>query len=160
VKFPIEAGHIMTFARAVGDPNRIYYDEEYAASTEPGQVIAPPTFVRASAQFDPNYPLRPKIGESWHGSGRTPSGVVSTNGSTSGGTGLHAEQHFEYHRDVHVGDVLTLTERAGERWEREGRRGGTLAFQENITEYRNQHGDLVVTSRSVVVRTSRTVEVE
>ena len=29
-KFPIEAGHIMLFARAVGDDNQIYYDEDYA----------------------------------------------------------------------------------------------------------------------------------
>ena len=28
--FPVEAGHIMMFARAVGDANKIYYDEAYA----------------------------------------------------------------------------------------------------------------------------------
>ena len=28
-KFPIEAGHIMLFARAIGDKNPIYHDEEY-----------------------------------------------------------------------------------------------------------------------------------
>ncbi|HJP52193.1 MAG TPA: MaoC family dehydratase N-terminal domain-containing protein, partial [Pseudomonadales bacterium] len=61
-KFPIEAGHIMMFARSIGDANEIYYDEDYAKSTEPGCTIAPPTFVQASAQFDPNYFLRPKIG--------------------------------------------------------------------------------------------------
>ena len=27
---PIEKGHIMMFARAIGDENPIYYDEEYA----------------------------------------------------------------------------------------------------------------------------------
>ncbi len=51
--FPVEAGHIMLFARAVGDPNPVYADAEYAASTEVGSVIAPPTFVQASAQWDP-----------------------------------------------------------------------------------------------------------
>ncbi len=61
-KFPVEAGHIMMFARAVGDANRIYYDEAYARTTEAGSIIAPPTFVQASAQFDPDYRLRPTIG--------------------------------------------------------------------------------------------------
>ena len=34
--FPVEAGHIMMFARAVGDANKIYYDEAYAKTTESG----------------------------------------------------------------------------------------------------------------------------
>ena len=29
-KFKVEAGHITLFARAVGDANQIYSDEEYA----------------------------------------------------------------------------------------------------------------------------------
>lgn len=77
-KFPVEAGHIILFARAVGDKNPIYYDENYAKGTEPGGTIAPPTFVQSSAQFDPDYGLRPKFGERWFGSGREPTGVVRT----------------------------------------------------------------------------------
>ena len=61
-RFPIEAGHVMMFARSIGDPNPIYSDAEYAAASEVGAIIAPPTFVQASAQFDDDYPLRPKIG--------------------------------------------------------------------------------------------------
>jgi len=29
-RFPVEAGHIMLFARSVGDPNPVYHDEEHA----------------------------------------------------------------------------------------------------------------------------------
>ncbi len=32
-KFPVESGHIMMFARSVGDANEIYYDSDYAAGT-------------------------------------------------------------------------------------------------------------------------------
>ena len=42
----------MMFARSVGDPNQIYYDADYASDTEPGTIIAPPTFMQASAQFE------------------------------------------------------------------------------------------------------------
>ena len=49
-KFPVDASHIMMFARAVGDPNRIYHDVDYAKNTEPGGLIAPPTFPRAREQ--------------------------------------------------------------------------------------------------------------
>ena len=156
-KFPIEAGHIMLFARAIGDDNQIYYDEAHAKKTEPGSIIAPPTFVQASAQFDPEYRLRPKIGEPWFGSGKEPTGVSRESGGGGGG-GLHAEQHYEYHRHPKPGDVLTATVKAGKTWEKEGRRSGKLTFTETITEYRDQHGELVVTARGVGVRTERPVD--
>lgn len=164
-KFPIEAGHIMMFARAIGDDNPIYYDEEKAKNTEPGEIIAPPTFVQASAQFDPDYGLRPKIGQPWFGSGKTPTGIVpkapnkadskSENDQSTSGGGLHAEQHYEYHRHLKIGDVLSATTKQGETWEKQGRRAGKLTFNETITEYRDQNGDLVITARSVGVITER-----
>ena len=178
-KFSVEASHIMMFARAVGDANRIYYDEEYAKGTEPGGIIAPPTFAQASAQFQENYSLRPKIGKPWFGSGATPSGTLmppgqaaepadepksgakeggqkKTSGAAAGG--LHAEQHFTYHRQLQPGDVLTASAKPGKTWEKQGKRAGKLVFSETITEYRDQHGELVVTARGVGVRTERVIE--
>lgn len=157
-RFPVEAGHIMMFARAVGDANPIYYDEEAAKKTEPGVIIAPPTFVQSSAQFDPDYFLRPKIGEPWFGSGKTATGVESGSSDGGSGTGLHAEQHYEYHRQPRAGDVLTATTKPGKTWEKEGRRAGKLKFSETIIEYRDQNGELVVTARGIGVRTERAVD--
>jgi len=197
--FPVEAGHVLMFARSIGDPNPVYSDADHAAATEVGGLIAPPTFVQASAQFDPDYGLRPRIGKPWFGSGRYPSGLQrppddpadgdgstdaapattadgssgagsdagsgSGEGSTpkakrSGGSGLHAEQHYTYHRPVRVGDVLTATTTPGKRWEKQGRRAGVLVFMETVTEYRDQAGELVVTARGVAVRTERAVQTD
>ena len=83
-RFPVESGHIMMFARSVNDDNQIYYSQEYAQSTEVGHIIAPPTFVQSSAQFDPNYFLRPKVGQPWFGSGKDPSGVAREGGGGGG----------------------------------------------------------------------------
>ena len=47
VAFPVEAGHVMLFARSIADPNPIYSNPEYAANTELGSIIAPPTFTEA-----------------------------------------------------------------------------------------------------------------
>ncbi len=159
-KFPVEASHILMFARSVGDYNEIYADEEYAKTTEPGSVIAPPTFVQASAQFDPDYFLRPKPGKPWFGSGKEPTGVKKESGSGGGGGGggLHAEQHYEYHRHPKPGDILTATEKPGKKWEKQGKRSGKLIFSETVTEYRDQSGELVVTARSVGVQTERPVD--
>jgi hypothetical protein len=158
-RFPVEATHILMFARAIGDPNPINEDEDYARTTEDGHVIAPPTFIQASAQFDPSWPLRPKIGEPWFGSGKEPTSAKKNpsrgGGEGGGGAGLHAEQHFEYHRHLRPGDVLHGVEKPGRRWEKEGRRGGKLSFMETITEFYDQNDELVITARSVGVRTEK-----
>jgi acyl dehydratase len=169
-KFPVEASHILMFARAINDPNPIYSDAEFAARSEVGGVIAPPTFTQSSAQFDPDYFLRPKIGQPWFGSGKEPTGAVrrAPSGGGSGEArpsgaaagGLHAEQHFEYHRPLRAGDVLTGTTQPGNTWEKQGRRGSKLIFSESVTEYRDQTGELVVTARGVGVRTETVVQQE
>src|SRR5262244_594849 len=99
-RFPVEAGHILMFARSIGDANPVYADADSDAARAVGGVIAPPTFVQASAQYDPDYPLRPKIGRPWFGSGKEASGRRRESGGAGGGrsgggggggggTGLH-----------------------------------------------------------------------
>ena len=159
-RFPIESGHILMFARAIGDTNPVYADPEKA--------VAPPTFVQASAQFDPDYMLRPHPGRAWMGSGGSPIQAAARAAASGGGggapggggmaRGLHAEQHYTYHRPLRPGDVLSATSRSGESWEKEGRRGGKLRFNESFTDYHDQHGELVVTARSVGVSTERAPE--
>lgn len=141
-RFPVEAGHVLAFRRACGDPAA-----EAGADTA-GQILAPPTFVQAGAQFEPGHRLRPGV-EPWWGSAGGP-GVMP-----EGGGGLHAEQSYVYHRPVRVRDVLSAKDRPGETWEKTGR-SGTLRFSETITEYRDADGELVVTARAVSVhRTPR-----
>jgi hypothetical protein len=145
-KFPIEPGHVMMFARAIGDDNQIYFDEEYAKTTEVGTRIAPPTFPIADVHFDPERPIpgrpRPEQGEGGGGQRR-------------GGGGLHAEMTFEYKRPLRVGETLTKKSKPGETWEREGRRGGKLTFSERISEYYDDSGELVAVAKFVGVQTER-----
>ncbi|MEU1370881.1 MaoC family dehydratase N-terminal domain-containing protein [Streptomyces sp. NPDC005803] len=136
-RFPVEAGHILMFRRAVG-----YADAEDGADTA-NIEFAPPTFVQASAQFEPGHRLRPGR-ETWFGSAGGPGEMPE------GGGRLHAEQKYTYHRPVRVGDVLSAVERDGETWEKKGR-SGTLKFAEMITEYRDRSGELVVTATAVSV---------
>jgi hypothetical protein len=162
-RFPVEASHIMMFARAIGDPNPAYRDPDSPEAKAAGGLVAPPTFAMASWQFEPEHPLRPDPAKPWFGSGREPTGRVSTGGGGGGGGGggLHAEQHFEYHQPMRAGMVLTSTQKQGDTWEKESRRGGTLKFSETLTEFRDAStGELVVTARMVGVRTERPVDKE
>ena len=145
ITFPVEASHIMMFSRSIGD-----FSADYDAN-----AAAPPTYAQSVAQFNPDYFLRMKDDEPWFGSGKNPSGIE---GKPASSGGLHAEQHFDYERPIRPGDVLTVTTRDGNTWERESKRAGKLMFSERITEYRDQNGDLVCTARSVGVKTERPVE--
>lgn len=148
-RFPVEETHILFFARAIGD-----YNPRFTDPTAPGGMVAPPTFVVAGAQFDPENPLRPKPGEPWFGSGREPSGARRESGGA-----LHAEQSFDYHKPLRPGMVLVTRERDGAEWEKAGRRGGNLKFKERIIEYVEQStGEPVVTARMVSVVTERPAE--
>jgi len=158
IRFPIEAAHVLMFARALGDPNPVYADAACAAAQGLAAVIAPPTFPIAADHFDPDYERRPRPDVPWFGSGRNP---VSDSGgpqlTETGPSGFHAEQHFVYHRYPKVGDRLRGQERDGESWYKQGRRGGKLSFSERITEYRDEAGGPVVTARWVSVLTERHV---
>jgi hypothetical protein len=140
-KFPVEAGHIMMFARAIGDENPAYHR---AAGDSDEAALAPPTFTMASAHYDPEYHLRPRPGQEWFGSGHGPGEMPE------GGGGLHAEQHFEYHRPVRAGETLYVRTVPGNSWEKQGRTG-RLLFSERITEYRDADGEPVVTALTVAV---------
>lgn len=158
-EFPIEKGNVMTFARSIGDPNPMYFDEEFARHSEFGRIIAPPTFAVADAQFNPNYALRPQIGQPWFGSGREPFGVEVSNEAPIS-TGLLAEQNFEYFRPFGPGEVLTITRYEGRSWEREGRRGGAMLFKETYTDYHDPAGELVLRMTTVDVFISQDLKDE
>jgi MaoC dehydratase-like protein len=151
-KFPIEASHILMYARAIGDDNPIYTDDDYAASTELGGIIAPPAFMQAGQHFDPVYPLRPTLGKPWIGSGKM--ATSAQQGKSSAGESLHAEHHFQYHRHPRVDEVLTATSKPGKSWEKESKRSGKMYFSEIVVEYRDENDELVITETWVGVTTS------
>jgi hypothetical protein len=69
---------------------------------------------------------------------------------------MQAEQHYEYHEPLRPGDVLTVERSPGRTWEKQSARSGTLYFEEEITRYTNQRGELAVVAKRVRVITGRT----
>lgn len=133
--FDIEAGHVLAFARAVGD-------EQLAQDVPVPGTPVPVTFPAAAVQFDPT-----------HMRGLRPSGALAAASSTAGGSVLHAEQEFEYFAPLHVGDSLTVTEYDGASWRKQSRRAGALTFREIVRDYHDAAGALVLRSRMVLVDT-------
>jgi hypothetical protein len=133
--FRVEPGHVLAFARAVGD------DDLASGLPAPGTVV-PATFPAAAVQFDPA-----------HMRGLRPSGALAATSSSTGGSVLHAEQEFEYFAPIRVGDQLTVTEYDGDSWRKQSRRAGGLTFREVIKDYRDASGELVMRARMVLVDT-------
>jgi hypothetical protein len=161
-KFPVDLTTIMLFASALGETNRAYYDDEYAQKNDLGGVIPPPTFAMAGSHWNPNAglrgvrqipapPPRPAPKESEPSESKSGGGVDISRL-------LHGEQRFIYHKPLHPGTVLAVTNKPGKRWEKQGKRGGTMQFSETITEYRDEAGELVITAVSVGIITGQVVE--
>ena len=140
-RFPVEAGAILAFARALGDPNPVYSDATVARREGFTDVLAPPTFTMVADAFDPAYPRRLGVG---------PEGVASRD--TPYDALLHVHHRFEYHRHVCAGETLTARRLPATEWTKQGRRGGRLDFVETVTEFVDDTGTVAISSAWTDVR--------
>jgi acyl dehydratase len=159
-RFPVDRTAILNFAASLGETNRIYWDEEWAGATAVGGVIAPPTFTAAGSHWNPDNVFRgirkipPPAGSAGEGGGA----ATRSGGGRDIARVLHGEMRFEYHKPIRPGMTLAASGRPGRSWYKEGRRGGRMRFSETIVEYRDERGELVVTSTSVGIVTEKAVE--
>lgn len=137
--FEVEAGKVEEFARAVGDDDPAYRDEDVATERGFDGVPAPLTFTRVA--FFPRY--RPERIDEIRpfDLGFDPQHTV------------HGEQEYEFERVVQVGDVLTGTITLTDVYQREGSRGGSMIFAEFEIEYHDGDGELVITERTTIIET-------
>lgn len=126
--FDIEKGMIRRFARAVGDPNPLWQDEEYAAKGSYGGIIAPPTFVITLGfeQIERMLTL------------------------DSSQAVLHGSTELECYQPVRAGDVITVSTMIANVRERQGKMGKTVFVTFNIS-YRNQRQEAVARCRQMAI---------
>jgi acyl dehydratase len=134
---PVEWGKVREFARAIKDPNPVYFDPE-AAGKECGGIPIPPTFLMTSSF--------------WQDAESAPSANLDIRRI------LHGEQEFQFLKPIFVGDTLTGVMRVADVYEKEGGRGGRMTFVVLETEYTNQKGEKVALSRSTVIETGQAVK--
>jgi acyl dehydratase len=130
----VEKGQLRFFAKATGETNPIYFDEDAARAAGHPTLPAPPTFLFSLALGAPA--RRGNILDPESGLGVDIRRV------------LHGEQRFEYHRQIYAGDRVTLVTTTSEIYEK---KGGALEFVTQDTEATNDAGDLLATMRTVTV---------
>lgn len=129
--YEVEKGAIRKFAEAIGDPNPLWQDEEYASKSRYGGIIASPTFL-FSLRFD-EVTLRITELE------------CPLKNELNGGS------EIEYFQPVRPGDVITVKAKLTNITERQGRSGKLLFFPIDLT-YENQKGELVAKHRFNFIR--------
>lgn len=118
-------------------PPRIFWDAEYAATTQWGGIVAPPDFNPFAWPLERPKPAAPGL------MGARPDGKAMT--------GMNGGQTDTYGVRMRPGDVVSERHRLVDWWEREGRLGHTL-YVRNEIEWRNQDAELVRTRLSIGIR--------
>jgi acyl dehydratase len=130
----VEEGAIQRYAQAIGDPNPLYNDPDFATKTKYGRLLAPPGFT--------GWPVKAgwdmfKLVETLVEAG-APSRLLD------GGV------EFEFIQPVGAGDVLTATTKMANMTERETSMGKTM-FTTLETTFVNQKGNLALKSRRTLI---------
>ena len=129
-EFPVEWGKIREFATAAMSDNPAYQAPD---------AVVPPTFLIAAANF-------------WAAPADDPGARLGFDMRRV----LHAEEEYIFHGPPpRAGETLVASARLGERYEKEGKRGGRMRFAVLVTEFRDRSGVLAAERRTTVVETAR-----
>ena len=118
VTYVVEKHSIEHFARAIGESNPIYFDEQFAKDNV-GGIIAPPTFIRL---------FRPKRLEKQF--------PDSFSNLVDGGSS------YTFYEKIFVGDKITVVSKLKDLFIKSGS-FGDMMFKISLTSYTNQKNILV-----------------
>ena len=134
IVFKVEEGAIQRYAQAIGDPNPLFNDPDFASKTSYGRLLAPPGFtgwpVKAGLDMFELVESLVKAG--------APSRLLD------GGV------EFQFLEPVGAGDVLTATTKIANMTERETKLGKTI-FTTLETTFVNKKGDLALKSQATFI---------
>jgi len=130
----VEAGFLKFFAKATGETDPVYFDEDAARAAGHPAIPAPATYLFSLALSVPA--KRGGLFDKEHGLGVDMARV------------LHGEQSFTYHAPVHAGDTLTLTTTTSDIY---AKKGGALEFVVQDTKAVDSGGVLRAEMRMVTV---------
>jgi len=128
----VERGKIKEFARAIGDLNPFYLDDEVGAASEWGDIIAPPTFAVT---------LRDE---------RAGSGALLRDLGVDIARVLHGEQEFEIVRQLTPGETYLCRTKVVDIYEKTGK-SGPMAFVVRETAITDRTNEIVATMRHITV---------
>ncbi|PYM12792.1 MAG: MaoC family dehydratase [Candidatus Rokuibacteriota bacterium] len=127
----VERGRIKDFARAIGDLNPFYLDDEVGRCSAWGDIIAPPTFATTFRDESRSAAMLADLGVD-----------ISRV--------LHGEQEFEIHRQLQPGQTYLCRTKVLDIYEKAGR-SGPMAFIVRETAVTDRDNEIVATMRHITV---------
>ncbi len=128
--YEIEKGMIQRFVQAIGDPNPLWQDKEYAKKSRYGGIIVPPTFV-LTIGFDK---LQQQVQAS------IPHKAI-----------LHGSTVLECYQPIRAGDSISVTTKITNIREWRDRRMGKTVFVTVDVTYKNQKQELVAKCQQMII---------
>ena len=138
---PEEIGRasIRYFALAIGDGNRLYFDDEYARAAGYTGVVAPPTFICETNQYAHRQPdADGYIGHSW-------------DLPLSGCRMIRGGHEYEFLQRVRPEDRISVNWRLEDISEHSSSRGGTILIVIAAAIYSNQRGVMLARNRETLI---------
>ena len=137
------------FAQAVGDPNPLYFNEDFAKKSRYGGIIAPPLFYLTFV-----YDLGPHAVTGADGRPKTPNGVelyagieyprLPLKNTLAGGW------EVEFLQPLRPGDTISVIGKIVGLHEKEGK-SGKMAFVVSENSYFNQRDEMVVREKITTI---------
>ncbi len=130
---PVEEGMIRRFAEAIGDPNPLYRDREFATRSPFGGIVTPPTFV---FEWDHHEAFRVDESGVYIGDTPLPQRLV------------RAGNRYEFGVPLRPGDIVTTRSRIADVYGKQGA-SGEMVFIICRSIYLNQRGEILGRSASI-----------
>ena len=140
VTYEVERGAIKKFADAVGDPNPLYWDDEYARSTRFGTIVAPPGFFGWPTKWTTAMPFFSGLRQD----------MIDTISKAGYSRALDGGVEYDLYCPVRAGDTLSSLSKVKDVLERETKTGNMLLSVMETT-YTNQNGDVVAKARQTII---------
>ena len=126
--YEIEKGMIKKYSMAIEASNPLWFDEVYAKTTEYKGIIAPPTFLMDCCHLIEQ--------TDW---------LMSLNGSLS--RLLNGGMEIENYQVVKAGDIISVTGKLVDLYERESKKLGIFVMVVLERSYKNQRDEIVAKGR-------------
>jgi acyl dehydratase len=133
LKEPIHINDIRRWAQGMANPNPLYFDEEYAAESRFGELLAPPSFAVCT--------------DTSHGAGPAIQGVIPGQHMIFGG-----DEWWFFGPRIAPGDRVTQERMLFDYKVAETKFAGPTMFSRGDTTYINQRGEVLCKQRSTSVR--------
>ena len=130
----VEKGFLKFFAKATGETDPVYFDEDAARAAGHRAIPTPPTYLFSLQMNAPA--KRGDLFDKANGLGVEMSRI------------LHGEQGFTYHHQIYAGDRITVTTTTSDIY---AKKGGALEFVVQETRFENGDGELCAEARQVTV---------